>query len=355
MISMKVLYICNNYGSIEDGVGDYSKNMFESLSESCDIDLLTSYTTNYNKIRKILSLKMSNVLIKASKIIQKKHYDSIIIEYPFVEWNPLIFIAYSLLYRRTRKENTKMCISLHEYDRVSFFRKIIIRYMIKRSDLFFVNNKDRYKELLKYNSNMYIRDIPSNINTDKYNFDYSKKNQNSFAFFGLVNKSKAFEEMMDGWYDFYSQNSEKDNYELNIISSTPDLVFKERMGVVLHYNASSDEIFNILSNSSYMILPIIPSLTQNSGSLKTACGFGCIPSGIFSAELESKNIGVPMEKYSPNDFKKIYTRLINMNQKEKEELMKNSIEFASDYSFGNNTKIIMSVLQKEVGDNNAKN
>ena len=342
---MRVINICCNYGSYKDGIGAYSKKMTEAIlrqNHNINIDTITSDIADYGKIKRVLSLKMTKNLFKAYRLINKEKVDILNIEYPFTEWNPCIIIPYSLLAKRCKKNEVTLFISLHEYARTNSLRKKIIRYLVKRADKVFVTEETMKQQLKVLNPNIHIRHIPSNIQiTKEKNIETKEKNQ--FVFFGLINKSKAFDEMIEAWKQFQSDN--KECKLLILTSSNIEIEKANEYNIDLMKNLNDDQIEDMMSKSTYCVLPIRPDVNFNNATLKTSCMFNCIPIGKFNEQLERQcDFIINMKDYTINDFKDGFNKALHIeNIKQKQE---EAEKFGSQFDINNIAKEILNVYNE---------
>ena len=311
MVNVKVALICSNYGSSKDGIGDYSKNIVDRLSLKNDV-IIRVYSAdiiNYNIIRRIISLAMSRQIVKFIKDLKKEKYDLVDIEYPFTEWNPLIVLFFLKLAKACKCYNTKVVVSVHEYIRVNKLRKKVIEYLVKKSDKVLVTDDYTKNKLFYLNNNIYIRGIPSNIQPTS-DIDCENKDNKMFLFFGLVNKSKAFDEMIDGWKMFHNKFNE---YKLYIVSSSNlSIIDYDKYNIIYKKNLPSNKVAELMNLSTYCILPIKPNVNYNNATLKTACLFSCIPIGVFNNCLDNCNsFWIDMFNYSKDEFYNAFIKAIN--------------------------------------------
>lgn len=328
---MKIINICSNFGSYKDGIGDYSKKITEKLLEKDDIEITTISTniTGFNKIQRMLSLNMSKNFFKACKEVKTKKIDIVNIEYPFTEWNPIIVFAFNNLAKRCKKNNVKLVLSLHEYTRVNRLRKKVIEYMVKKSDIVLVTENDIKEKLSYLNSNIYIRNIPSNIPLKNRAINIKHKNLNQYVFFGLINKSKAFDEMIEGWKKFQKEHKEADLILMS--ASEINILMPEKHNILIKRNLSEDEIADIMQNAGFCILPIKPNVGYINATLKTAILFECIPIGIFCNEIREKyNFYINMDSYSSEEFYKVLESTIGI--KDIEEKQENGKKFGEQFT-----------------------
>lgn len=296
----KIAIIVNNYGQKYDGIGAYSKVMSENFSASLKYDIYTSICNPEDgRISKIFNVGMSRCFFKLIRNINK--YNTVMIEYPFVEWNPIIVIVFMLLRLVTKIKNIKIILSLHEYERVNALRKAVIEVLASYSDLVIVSNENTKKSISKYNSNVLIREIPTNI----YGIIRRKTEQsmNKYVYFGLVNNSKAFQEMVDGWDKFNYKNK----YILYIVTGTKlyDIEAKHR-NVRYVYNADNDAVFSILNSCMFSVLPIKPEIDEKNATFKAGALAGCLCIGKFCERFKDKEFILNMDGYTDTDFYNVF-------------------------------------------------
>lgn len=345
---MKIINICANYGGSKDGIGDYSKKIINKMLEQNKDVKIKNFSSNiedFSKLKRVFSLKMSSNIKKVYKLLAKEKYDLVNIEYPFTEWNPLILYFYNKLVKTCKKNDVKLCISLHEYDRVNFLRKLVIRTLIKKADFVLVTSEETKKNIEKYNINSYIRDIPSNIYRTR-NVELDKKVSTIYVFFGLINSSKAFDQMINGWKN---NHHEMLNSKLIIITSS-NIELEESFGIEIKRNLSDMQIEDIMQKATYTILPIKPMINMNNATLKTATLFGTIPIGIFSNSIKENNkkFYIEMSNYEDAEFNKVFKYIKEMEKEELNELQSNSICFGNKYGINNIANAILSIYAKEI-------
>ena len=149
---MRILFICSNYGSYKDGIGAYTQNMVDEQKNNkniSEITVVSSDITNYSKIQRIFSLKMSANFIKAAKKLLNNKIDIVNIEYPFTEWNCLIIFPYIFMKLVSMIKKTKISVSIHEYSRVNILRKFIISFLVILGDIVFVTDDEMMGKLKK--------------------------------------------------------------------------------------------------------------------------------------------------------------------------------------------------------------
>lgn len=318
---MKLVFICTNYGSIKCGIGMYTLNLVEELRKesNLEVDVISVNTFNLKKIKKIFNIKLLKEINKykaRNQEIKDKKID-FIIEYPFMDWS--IFNIMRVLWLKKTFKNSNIILSIHEYYRVNYFRKKIIEVLIKNSDSFIITD-NKLKDILPEKP-IIFRSIPSNIKKIDFNPPIEKK-ENEYCYFGLINKSKAFNEMIEAWKEF---NKEK-KYNLNIYTASDVYIENsENYNIKIFKELDNIELSKELQKNKYMILPIKPYIDENNGSFKAALEHGCIPIGRFYYEI--KELGINLEgEYTVKNL---------------EGLLKKSIKLKN-----NNSDLILKYLQK---------
>ena len=103
-----IVHIVNNPGNIKDGIGLYGNNLASRLKNDGRVEnviLEGADTTDLTKLGMVVSLKMTNAIIRAGNDIKGKDGSIVIIEYPFQEYNPLIVPMIYMLKRQIKKLN----------------------------------------------------------------------------------------------------------------------------------------------------------------------------------------------------------------------------------------------------------
>ena len=318
---MKIAEIANNYGKPHDGVGAYAKVIVSNFSGCVNVDVFSSICVSTDStLKKLLSRGMTKEINKVQKNIS--NYDAVIIDYPFVEWNPFIIFAYKRLCSNAHKERKKIIASIHEYNRVNQFRKKVIEFLVKRADLTLVCNEELKKSLSPFSNNIKIRDIPTNIYSPVTQCSFSR---NNYVFFGLINGSKAFDEMLLGWDEF----NKRGVCHLDIITSTQiEIDTTKHNNVNITYNADDNHIMEIMESCAFCILPIIPEIDSKNATFKTASIAKCISIGKFCKDYSQLDFVLNMESYKPENF---ITILRESRDLQRDEIIKKR---ESAYTFG---------------------
>lgn len=334
---MKILSITNNYGYIEDGIGYYSKRIVDEIKkDNIDFEILTDKTVGFSKAKRILSLRMAKCFSKAKKRIKEEKIDKIIIEYPFVEENPIIMSKIKSLHRKCKKNNVELILSLHEYLRVAKLKRFYIRSICKHVDKVMVTDENNLNALVKYNKNIFIRHIPVGIIWD-FDNDY-KKQSNKFVYFGLINKAKAFNEMIDAWKDF---NKDKSFFLEILTASKIDDIDDDT--IKIFKGLSDEEIASHMSDAAYSILPIKPEIYLNNSSFLTSAQAGCVCIGIFSDRISNNSFMVNLNSYDKDEFVNGLKKAIDLLGKQSfDEAQK----FGSSFTMKNVAKEIEEIIKK---------
>lgn len=299
---LQLAYIVNNYGEIFDGVGVYGRIMHQNFPTWIETTVYTSKCHPRYKLKKMLTLGMTWKLFKVCRDLKYLTFDVILIEYPFVEWQPLIFFPIWLISKK-KSAQTKIILSLHEYLRCNRFRRMMAKFICKHSDAVLITDEVMRESVKGFAKECYIRPIPSNVYDEKAIHMQCVRDRRQFVFFGLVNpKTKAFHEMLEAWDDF-NQNG---NHKLCLISSTElgDIESKHK-GVSYIRNANDLQIIEAMKRSTFCLLPIKPCVDVRSGTFKIATMAGCVCLGKFSKEFQKLPFVINVDDYQPNEIKNI--------------------------------------------------
>ncbi len=342
---IKIAIVVNNYGEAYDGVGAYSKVIASNFSDNIDINVFTAKCFgNASILKKFFSFEMSKEFYLVSRSI--KQYDTVLIEYPFVEWNPLIIVLFRILCIKAHRLNKRIILSLHEYTRVNKLRKIVIRSMVKKADLILVSDETFRKALLKYSSNIMVRNIPTNIYSR--NFKEKEKSTNNYVFFGLINGAKAFDSMIDGW-KLFNRNGK---FKLYIISATKidesQIRDFELSNISYIYKAEEDKIMEIMQSCAFCILPIKPNIDNKNATFKTASLAGCICIGKFSEEFKDLSFTINMDSYKTEEFKLALCATRKLNEQELKDEFYKAREFGKNFTPHIIAETIESCIKEEI-------
>lgn len=255
--------------------------------------------------------------------------------------NPLVLLMHFVLWVVSRFVQTKVAYSMHEYDRVKPLRRFMIRGMLPFTDLIFISEDKYFKSLTHYSAKMHLRIIPSHGITFIPNIkDFSSHKR--YCYFGLVNKSKAFVEMIRAW-DVFNVDGK---YSLDIVTMSDLSEFKleSHKGVTCHYNLSDVEAGVVLSKCVFSIVPVIPCIGYNNSSLVSTIQCGCIPIGKFNNSLKNNSFVINMKSYDVDDF----VAALNNSQKNDDFEVKSSLalEFGKQFSVERTAEMMISGFEK---------
>ena len=295
---MQHLFIVANCGSNYCGVGKHAGLVINELRKRGDVvDLIDKKTYYKTGIRSWFSFSMFSAYIKAIIFVTCRKYDFVTIEYPFKENNPLFLLLHVFLFTISRLKFTKVALSMHEYDRLHILRKRVVDVLLYFSDLIFVSEHKYFTTLSKYRERMFIRIIPNQIPCLK-----GKKELDctDYCYFGLVNGSKAFGEMIYAWKSFHTDDAKS---KLHVISSSDLSNFDlADDSIVLHRNLSNAEVARLMHKCAFSLLPVKPNVSLLNTSFMAAIQSGCVPIGKFSEEIKDKDFVINVNSYDLDDF-----------------------------------------------------
>lgn len=322
---MRVAVISNNYGETYDGIGAFSKVIYSLFSEKTAVEVFSAKCRESEpKLKRITTFGMSRSMLNCVKRINE--FDAIVLEYPFVEWNPLVVTIYKMMAHKARISNIKLYLSVHEYSRVNKLRRLVIRTMVKHSDFVFVSNEEIKKELLPYNSEIGIRGIPTNIYGEATR--KSIDSLNKYVFFGLINGTKAFEEMLNGWDKF---NKNKKN-TLYVLSSSDMADVDKHYGITYIKNADNETAFEYMDNSMFAVLPIKPMIDEKNATFKTGAIAGCICIGKYCNAYSEEEFIIKMNDYTVDDFYEAFMFSKKIGYEDACKMSEKSLAFGEKYN-----------------------
>ncbi len=298
---MKIAIIANNFGKTYDGIGAYAAVEAKYFKEKAAIVVYTANCSEADsKFSRIINRGMTEQIKKCMEDIPREKFDAVILEYPFVEWNPSIVGAVNSLKRELTKSGVTLVLSLHEYLRVNKIRQFVIRKLCSCADLVMVSNEENQKAVSAFTSHLAIRDIPSNIYDDTAFSKEIMADPNSFAFFGLVNPTKAFVEMLEAWDAFNSDGSKR----LFIMTSTilDQDIEQKHPGLKYIKNANDEQIIRTLRSSRFAVIPVRPEVGRNNATFKTCSMCGCICVGKYCNEFSDLPFVINIKSYAASDI-----------------------------------------------------
>lgn len=341
---MNILIITSNMGSINDGVGGYANYLadaFCKLPEVQNVYKESGETDSFGKKQMVFSMEMANAIKRAIYKVKNGKVDTVIIEYPFKEYNPIIIPLISSLKKELHKRNGKFILSLHEYFRAKKIRKIVMRKLVKMADYVFVTEKRIQNYFKQSKTNVYIRDIPSIIPVEWQKNENKVFKKRKFIYFGLVIANKAFSEMIEAWKIFNKDGK----YELDIMTSS-DIILNEdeKYNIRLYKNLNDAEIAIRMKNATYCILPIKPEIGMYNTTFKTATRSGCTIIGIFNEKFKNEKFAVDIKSYSTDDFVKGLKYASNLDEVSLKDNATEAIKFGERYSFEHTARQIVDKL-----------
>lgn len=335
-------FVCTNYGSSKDGIGHYTSKIVNELNKKGDfnVSVYEASTDNLAKFRLFLSIRMSLVLLNVMRTIKKSlHENYIILEYPFVEYNPLFLFVLALI-KIKKNSRTKIVISLHEYSRTKLFRKLFIKLLIPLGDIILFTKKEDVEPFLNKGVILKKRIIPANIEP-LCRKRIAPTEIINICFFGIVNfETKAIDNMLKGW-EWFCEKHLKSKIQFHFISSTFNDKINEAKNITCHFGLNDQDVSIILHKMQFMILPLKPQISINNGSLSVSCIHECVPVGVFDTDFFNLNFGLAMDNYSIEAFIQAYEKINNFEYdvlKEKSNTVfeygrKNSAALAAQYYY----------------------
>ena len=343
---MRIIEIgCSTIGDY-DGIGKHARIVTEEFLKHKDIEfaeLISGNTVGFSKVEYIFSMEMCKAFLNAEKEIVHKNIDCVIVEYPFSEYNPLILLAFQKLKRTCYKNHCLLALSMHEYDRVNRIRRYVIRNFIKTADLVFVSEPYYLDKLKRLNNHLYLRTIPNHLPVENRKKEYGCNKE--FVYFGLVNKSKAFKEMIGAWDAF---NIDGD-FHLNIVTAT-NLEFdeKDHRNISIFIGLNNQDVANILWKCMFSIIPVIPNIGFNNSSFVSTSQCGCIPIGIFNERLNNLDFIIPINSYDIDEFKHGLDKATKISEDECVSKSASAFSFGSKFTIQATVDMMIEGINKEL-------
>lgn len=344
---MNILWITNNYGDIRDAIGVYTAriaSVMHDFNEIDSIEVIDGSTAALRKWQRFFSMTMTKKIWEASRKVANGDFDCVIMEYPFMEWNPTILFAVHHLKSVASNNNAVMMLSLHEYLRANKMRKYIIRCLLPLFDVVTVSDEMTYGSIAPLTQACCIRSIP-NLVPINWDFQEGKRIDRSFIYFGLVNTSKAFQEMLDAFEQF-NQDGKK---ELLVFTSSEIDDFNCPSNVSIFKSRSDEEIAEALKDASFCLLPLVPEVTECSSSLKAAAQAGCILIGHFDSSLCDQRFAIHVKEYSIDSLAAGMQQAYEMTDSEIVDLNQASLVYGKGFSSEKTAQELMSALQGKMG------
>lgn len=301
---MNFAILLTNYNRIEDGIGDGASKIYSLMPKDVKVVFYSGLTLGMSKLKRIFANEMTAQISKLIYDIKRGAVlDAVIIEYPFDEYNYRAIVKIKELAKLCKQRKILLVLRLHEYFRTRPIRKFYIRCLLCYIDFVFVPDS-KLKRFVEqtFHKTAEIINVPSNVKTTFGSTNLSEKEHKMYSFFGLINRTKAFDEMMGAWKRFFEEKNDKE-LQLHII--TASTILKEELGefnVVYHQKASEGEVDRLLSKSTFCILPIKPSVSFNSGSFKASIDHGNIVIGHFDNDMDVRGFSVNARGNSEEDL-----------------------------------------------------
>ena len=210
----------------------------------------------------------------------------------------------------------------------------------------FVSDENIEEAVKQYCKRTKIRQIPTNLYNDRAIHENIEKKENIYVYFGLVNSSKAFDEMLEAW-DIFNREGDK---KLYILSGTPlgDIERKHK-GIEYIYNGSDYEIITKMREAQVCFLPVKPYVDSKNTTFKTASISGCICVGAFCDEYKKLDYVVNIENYNPKSIISALEKISNLSECEILKRIESAIEFGKKYTPQNTSEVVANEIRMMVG------
>lgn len=340
---MKIITIASNVEGNIDGIGKHARILTEEyIRRGHDAFIIDGITWNKSTIGKLFSLEMTKCIFKTSSIVTKDKTDLVIYEYPFAEFNPFIILPIIWLYFVTRFTNTKIALSMHEFDRVNFLRKCIIFIFLVFSDVVYVSETKYIERFKLFANKMYHRTIPNHIVRPSFekNIDKTK-----YTYFGLINRAKAFQEMIDAWNEFNKEGK----YQLDVITCSDYSQWdnEQNKNISFHFDLPGDEVASILYKSAFTLIPVIPNIGLNNSSFMSGIQCGCVPIGIFNETVLHNNFIINQIDYSLDNYLSVLESTQELDDMTLKTMSDDAMKFGSPYTVENTVSMMLSAFRND--------
>jgi len=340
-------FVCTNYGSSKDGIGHYTSRLVSELKKNdlYEVRMFSGKTDNLSKLKLILSLNVSLNLLKLRKELKRNSSPIyVVLEYPFLEYNPLFILILGFI-RLNKKQNDKIIVSLHEYKRTKFFRKLFTKLLIPFSDIVLFTKEEDIETFREKKITFKKRVIPSNI-VPRIRTKTEINKPLNICFFGTINfRTKEINNMIKGWEVYCQEFLSNQQVKFHFISSTFNEEIKKNSFLTYHYDLNDDRVSVLLNQMHFMILPLRPKISINNGSLSVGCVHGCIPVGFFDNRYFDSDFGLSMKDYSLAEFIKIYKLIANMDVGKLENKLNLAYQYGKTKSIKNTVNSYLSLIE----------
>ena len=320
MEKLRVVVICNNYGEKYDGIGAFAKVVY-GQPDGCTIKIISYKCYSGGSVfQKIFNLGMSKAIIETTAWVLKKKADAVIIEYPFVEQNPLIMAPLMVLKVACRAKKTKLCLSLHEYQRVFFLRKAVIRFINRLCDVIFCASREMAEPVARQCQKVIIRKIPSNIPRIAY-----CDTKTGFVYFGLLGKTKKVKEMIE------AVGRTRVKLKFITASEVPQDIAQNEF-IEIFQDIEDVEVSQILAESAICILPIEPMIDYKNASFAAAVCNGCICIGKFSDEYKKFPFLIDINDYEPSTLENAINYVKGLPKSELQKMTAAAYQYGANFT-----------------------
>lgn len=301
MKNSSICFICGAYPPVNDGIGDYTSRLIESLrKEKFRINLITTDEgEDFKRQGDIFSIiKKWNIfgVICILRLINKKRFDIIHIQFPSVRYQHHITLGLLPLFVRIFFRDIKTVITLHEYSvsyPVNKLRQFFLAMFSHRVIVTDEDNFDRLCKILPWGKKK-VTVIPIGTNIDVYKYDINERDvfvkrfglrpeTKIILFFGVIHPNKGVECLLES-----IEILQRDNFPvyLIIISQLDRTNIYHRKikriiesdylkGVVLCTGyLPPDEISRYFFLSDLCVLPFTDGITFRRGTFMAAISHG---------------------------------------------------------------------------------
>lgn len=342
-------FVCTNYGSTKDGIGHYTSKIVNELkmNSSLKITTYTAETYHMSKLKLFISMRTTFELLKLKRDFRRNSYQKsecnyIILEYPFVEYNPL-FLLVLIAIKVDRRFTGKIVVSLHEYSRTKLLRQMFIKLLMPLSDIVLYTRVEDVKPFINKNIIFKKRIIPANIEPS-HRKPIATTTEIHICFFGIINyETKEIEKMIQGW-ELYLNQSLENRIVFHIISSSLSTEIKENKRLNYHFDLDDNKVSKLLHKMQFMILPLKPKISANNGSLAVCCIHETLPVGVFDDTYFKQSIGLKMKNYDTEEFARIYETINNLDLSKLTQMSDLAYQYGKKMSIKNSAKSYLEVL-----------
>ena len=204
-------------------------------------------------------------------------------------------------------------------------------------------SETKYIERFKLFANkMYHRTIPNHIvrpSLEK-NIDKTK-----YTYFGLINRAKAFQEMIDAWNEFNKEGK----YQLDVITCSDYSQWdnEQNKNISFHFDLPGDEVASILYKSAFTLIPVIPNIGLNNSSFMSGIQCGCVPIGIFNETVLHNNFIINQIDYSLDNYLSVLESTQELDDMTLKTMSDDAMKFGSPYTVENTVSMMLSAFRND--------